>query len=202
MQESTSINEEVRDSFFANTDTVKLMNFGQMHEKAPVLFGSSKRQSQIIKAQTSRSSSYTQAHIMSLPKPGIHSYIPNLIASITTQDALQDWQPDPTLFSVILLWLVVKRGGLILDVPANGSAKGKGKEKGRDNSEEEGLVEYVCMVCTFLLIGRIGELETNFVDAGRYLWPFDPFPTPRLNLIARTSPISPLPNPTDLPLHG
>lgn len=51
-----------------------------------------------------------------LPCPGVPSYTPQLIRTLLTNPALEGWNFDPTLFTVILLALIVNQGGVIVDV--------------------------------------------------------------------------------------
>ena len=54
--------------------------------------------------------------IMPLPTAGSPSFLPSLIAHLGDSRQLHGWTFDPTLLSVLLLALIVKRGGVILDV--------------------------------------------------------------------------------------
>ncbi|ORX40769.1 hypothetical protein BD324DRAFT_612059 [Kockovaella imperatae] len=56
---------------------------------------------------------------MDLPPLGSSSFVPLLLAGIADQPSLQGWKPDPTLFSTILISLIVNRGALIVDVDTN-----------------------------------------------------------------------------------
>lgn len=64
-------------------------------------------------------------HPAMLPKPGSPSYLPSLLSHITSQPTLNGFQPDPVLFSAILLNLIVDRGGIIVDLPVDTDLKGK-----------------------------------------------------------------------------
>jgi hypothetical protein len=43
--------------------------------------------------------------------------MPTLIRTLLDNPALEEWQFDPNVFSLLLLSLIVKKGGIILDVP-------------------------------------------------------------------------------------
>lgn len=87
-----------------------------------------------------------------LPPPGSAAYTPKLIRYLLHEPALQNWEFDTSLFTTILLALIVDKGGVIVDVapatekdkPSSGaageargsrrraSAQGKGKGKAMD----------------------------------------------------------------------
>ena len=54
-----------------------------------------------------------------LPEPGSPSFIKNLLQHIVSSAPLDNWTPDPTLFSALLLSLIVNQGGLIVNTPDN-----------------------------------------------------------------------------------
>ena len=59
---------------------------------------------------------------MALPRPGSEQYMPTLIRTLLDNPALEEWQFDPNTFSLLLLSLIVKKGGVILDVPSSSSS--------------------------------------------------------------------------------
>jgi hypothetical protein len=59
---------------------------------------------------------------MSLPRPGSEQYMPTLIRTLLDNPALEEWQFDPNIFSLLLISLIVKKGGVILDVPSSSSS--------------------------------------------------------------------------------
>jgi hypothetical protein len=59
---------------------------------------------------------------MSLPIPGSGEYMPTLIRTLLENPALEEWQFDPNVFSLVFLSLIVRRGGVILDVPTSRSS--------------------------------------------------------------------------------
>jgi hypothetical protein len=56
---------------------------------------------------------------MSLPIPGSGDYMPTLIRTLLDNPALEEWQFDPNAFSLVFLSLIVRRGGVILDIPTS-----------------------------------------------------------------------------------
>lgn len=52
-----------------------------------------------------------------LPDLGSSQYMPTLIRTLLEHPALEEWQFDPTLFSLLLLGLIVKKGGVVVNVP-------------------------------------------------------------------------------------
>jgi hypothetical protein len=65
---------------------------------------------------------------MILPNPGSSQYMPTLMRTLLENPALEEWQFDPNVFSLLLLSLIVKRGGIILDLPS-GSSGGDGQDR-------------------------------------------------------------------------
>ena len=61
---------------------------------------------------------------MSLPTPGSGDYMPTLIRVLLENPALEEWQFDPNLFSLVFLSLIVRKGGVILDVPTSSRSSG------------------------------------------------------------------------------
>lgn len=53
-----------------------------------------------------------------LPTPGSPDFTPALIEALEDEPSLYGWELDGTLVAVILLALVVRRGGVIIDVPS------------------------------------------------------------------------------------
>jgi hypothetical protein len=53
-----------------------------------------------------------------LPTPGSPDFTPALIEAIESEPSLLGWEVDGTLVAVILVALVVGRGGVIIDVPS------------------------------------------------------------------------------------
>jgi len=53
---------------------------------------------------------------MPLPTPGTPSFLPLLIDHLLTSPQLRGWNFDPTLLSALLIALIVRRGGVIVDV--------------------------------------------------------------------------------------
>lgn len=51
-----------------------------------------------------------------LPEPGIDDYLPILIDCITEHPALSKWQFDASIFWLVLLALIARRGGVIIDL--------------------------------------------------------------------------------------
>lgn len=49
--------------------------------------------------------------------------MPTLIRTLLDNPALEEWQFDPNTFSLLLLSLIVKKGGVILDVPSASSSQ-------------------------------------------------------------------------------
>ena len=45
--------------------------------------------------------------------------MPTLIRVLLENPSLEEWQFDPNLFSLVFLSLVVRKGGVILDVPTS-----------------------------------------------------------------------------------
>ena len=76
------------------------------------------------------------------PEPGSGSYFPNLLAYIDKSPGLNGWKLDPSLFSALLLCLVVKRGGLIVDVPEE-SGSGSGSGSGIGSGGHRAIAEVV-----------------------------------------------------------
>ncbi len=60
-----------------------------------------------------------------LPTPGTPSFLPLLIAHLHDPPSLAGWNFDPTLLSVLLIALIVRRGGVIIDVERDGSSGSK-----------------------------------------------------------------------------
>jgi len=54
---------------------------------------------------------------MSLPIQGSGQYMPTLIRTLLENPALEEWQFDPNVFSLLLLSFMTKKGGVIFDVP-------------------------------------------------------------------------------------
>lgn len=77
---------------------------------------------------------------MSLPAPGSPSFSFLLLQHVLSHPALKGWVVNPPLFSTILLILIVKNGGLIIDV---------------DDYKSDRVVEVVRAVCR-LATDRIG----------------------------------------------
>ena len=48
--------------------------------------------------------------------------MPTLIRTLLDNPALEEWQFDPNTFSLLLLSLIVKKGGVVLDVPSSSSS--------------------------------------------------------------------------------
>ncbi|WVR07841.1 hypothetical protein IAU60_004884 [Kwoniella sp. DSM 27419] len=55
-----------------------------------------------------------------LPSIGSRGFTARLLAHASSHPALAGWQIDPSLFSVLLLALVVRRGGLVVDTTTSG----------------------------------------------------------------------------------
>lgn len=53
---------------------------------------------------------------MSLPAPGSPGFSALLFRHVLDHPALKDWAVNPSLFSTILLTLIAKNGGLIIDI--------------------------------------------------------------------------------------
>ncbi|WWD19466.1 hypothetical protein CI109_103926 [Kwoniella shandongensis] len=60
---------------------------------------------------------------MALPPPGAVNFTPLLLDHLESHPQLHGWSLDPSLFSVLLLTLIVKRGGLVVDVEQEGVEK-------------------------------------------------------------------------------
>jgi len=50
--------------------------------------------------------------------------MPTLIRTLLENPALEEWQFDPNVFSLVLLSHIVRRGGVILDVPTSSRSFG------------------------------------------------------------------------------
>jgi hypothetical protein len=50
--------------------------------------------------------------------------MPTLIRTLLENPALEEWQFDPNVFSLLFLSLIVRRGGVILDVPTSSRSSG------------------------------------------------------------------------------
>ncbi|WVR00305.1 hypothetical protein IAU59_007448 [Kwoniella sp. CBS 9459] len=55
-----------------------------------------------------------------LPEIGSPSFTPRLLSYVLAHPSLNEWEISPSLFSAILLALVVKKGGIVLDVNDTG----------------------------------------------------------------------------------
>jgi hypothetical protein len=66
-----------------------------------------------------------------LPSPGSHAFTPQLIRSVLADPSLKGWDFDSSLFTTILLALIVGKGGVIVDVSSD-------REDGNDASSEKG----------------------------------------------------------------
>lgn len=53
---------------------------------------------------------------LELPEPGIEGYAPELVQAVTRSPTLNGWHVDGSLVAVFLLALMVRSGGVILDV--------------------------------------------------------------------------------------
>ncbi|KAL7418266.1 hypothetical protein Q5752_006722 [Cryptotrichosporon argae] len=67
------------------------------------------------------------APLIDLPQPGAPSFTRQLYATLARAPSLNGWIPDPSLFSTLLLALIVKQGGVLVDAPKK-SARAAGKE--------------------------------------------------------------------------
>ena len=69
-----------------------------------------------------------------LPQPGTPSFTPLLLRTLLSAPSLHGWTFDPNLFSVLLLALIVKKGGVIVDVldEPTSSSRGAEREAGRE----------------------------------------------------------------------
>ena len=81
---------------------------------------------------------------MPRPEPGAASFLPTLIAHLHDQPFLNTWNFDSTLFSVILIALIVRRGGLIVDV-----VREDGKTRSRQRVDR--VIKVVSAVCPLKL---------------------------------------------------
>lgn len=76
---------------------------------------------------TSVPASATMAHppppsMVQLPEPGTPGFAVALVHALNTSSALRRWQVDGTLVAVLLLALMTRRGGVLLDVAAGGGS--------------------------------------------------------------------------------
>lgn len=50
--------------------------------------------------------------------------MPTLIRVLLEKPSLEEWQFDPNLFSLVFLSLIVRKGGVILDLPTSSRSSG------------------------------------------------------------------------------
>jgi hypothetical protein len=50
-----------------------------------------------------------------LPQPGVPGFAPALVAAVSSSPLLRGWPVDGTLTAVLLLALMTRRGGVLLD---------------------------------------------------------------------------------------
>ncbi|WWC91529.1 uncharacterized protein L201_006475 [Kwoniella dendrophila CBS 6074] len=59
----------------------------------------------------------TSDSLYEIPKLGSPSFTPLLLRYILTHPALKGWSINPSLFSILLLAFIVRKGGIVIDVP-------------------------------------------------------------------------------------
>ncbi|ORY28165.1 hypothetical protein BCR39DRAFT_535841 [Naematelia encephala] len=94
-----------------------------------------------------------------LPEPGAAHFVPSLLAHISETSG---WKPDAALFSTILLALVVRNGGIIIDVlPAKGQGQQKAKSMLGKGDGSHGEIERVAR-CVKATYQTLFGLETTY----------------------------------------
>ena len=82
-----------------------------------------------------------------LPVPGSTSFVPNIFRYLAAQESLAGWTEDPTIFSTLLLTMVVNRGGLIVTV---------GEEDGSSLHDVHVTIQHVTAVSHAPLLEPLG----------------------------------------------
>lgn len=64
----------------------------------------------------------TTSPALNLPQPGTPGFAVALVAALNASPSLHGWQVDGTLVAIVLLALMTRRGGVLLDAGGSGSS--------------------------------------------------------------------------------